>query len=114
MNGSTNLDGWRALPPLLLPRKVRFGLIDYDKAFCPDPDAGDVFDLRGIDSEEGCLVLVRPDQYIAHVLPLESHEELADFLGRGPRRRATARMSTWPVRSNSRVPAESGGLACRS
>ena len=27
-----------ALPPVLLPRKGRFGLIDYEKAFCPDPD----------------------------------------------------------------------------
>ena len=26
------------------------------------------------------MVLVRPDQYVAPVLPLEAHEELADFL----------------------------------
>ena len=25
------------LPPVLLPRKGRFGLIDYEKVFCPDP-----------------------------------------------------------------------------
>ena len=38
------------LPPLLLPRKGRFGLIDYEKAFAPDLKNGpDIFDLRGID-----------------------------------------------------------------
>ncbi|WP_328310291.1 FAD-dependent monooxygenase [Actinomycetospora sp. NBC_00405] len=65
------------LPPALLPRKGRFGLVDYEKAFCPDP-AVDVFDLRGID-RAGCAVVVRPDQYVAHVLPLDAHAELAAF-----------------------------------
>jgi phenol 2-monooxygenase (NADPH) len=67
------------LPAILLPRKGRFGLIDYEKAFCPDPKAGDIFDLRGIDRETGCMVVVRPDQYVAHVLPLHEHEALAGF-----------------------------------
>jgi phenol 2-monooxygenase len=68
------------LPPFLLPRKGTFGLVDYEKAFSPDPKAGDIFDLRGIDREQGCMVLVRPDQYVAQVLPLDAHQELADFL----------------------------------
>jgi len=68
------------LPPVLQPRKGRFGLVDYEKAFCPDPAGRDIFDLRGIDRDVGCVVVVRPDQYIAHVLPLDGHEELADFL----------------------------------
>jgi phenol 2-monooxygenase len=68
------------LPTVLLPRKGRFGLIDHEKVFCPDPAAGDIFDLRGIDRDAGCLVVVRPDQYVAHVLPLDAHDELADFL----------------------------------
>jgi phenol 2-monooxygenase len=68
------------MPPVLQPRKGRFGLIDYEKVFCPDPPAGDIFDLRGIDRDAGCIVVVRPDQYVAHVLPLDAHEELADFL----------------------------------
>ena len=67
------------LPPVLLPRKGRFGLVDYEKAFCPDP-ASDVFDLRGVDRDGGCAVLVRPDQYVAHVLPLDAHDELGAFL----------------------------------
>jgi phenol 2-monooxygenase len=69
-----------SLPSVLLPRKGRFGLIDYEKAFCPDPAAGDVFDLRGIDRDTGCLVVVRPDQYVAHVLPLDATGELTSFL----------------------------------
>ena len=68
------------LPPVLFPRKGRFGLVDYEKVFCPDP-AADVFDLRGLDREQGCLVVVRPDQYVAHVLPLDAHDDLVDFLG---------------------------------
>jgi phenol 2-monooxygenase len=68
------------LPSLLLPRKGRFGLIDYEKAFCPDLKNGpDIFVARGIDRAEGAVVVVRPDQYIANVLPLDAHEELAAF-----------------------------------
>jgi len=71
-----------ALPPMLLPRKGRFGLVDYEKAFTPDlKDGPDVFDLRGIDRARGALVVVRPDQYVAHVLPLDAHDELARFFG---------------------------------
>jgi phenol 2-monooxygenase len=72
-----------ALPAALLPRKGRFGLIDYEKAFCPDlKDGPDIFALRGIDRERGALVVVRPDQFVANVLPLEAHDELAAFFGR--------------------------------
>jgi phenol 2-monooxygenase len=67
------------LPAALRPRKGRFGLVDQEKAFCPDPKADDVFDLRGIDRDAGCVVVVRPDQYVAHVLPLHGHDALADF-----------------------------------
>jgi phenol 2-monooxygenase/3-hydroxybenzoate 4-monooxygenase len=69
-----------SLPALLLPRKGRHGLRDYDKVFCPDLKNGpDIFDARGIDRAQGALVLVRPDQYIAHVLPLAAHDALAQF-----------------------------------
>jgi phenol 2-monooxygenase/3-hydroxybenzoate 4-monooxygenase len=76
-----------SLPPLLLPRKGRHGLRDYEKVFCPDLRGGDVFDLRGVDREQGALVLVRPDQYVAHVLPLDAHAELAAFFDRWMRPR---------------------------
>ena len=69
-----------SMPELLLPKKGRYGLWDYEKVFCPDLKNGqDIFDLRGINREQGCMVLVRPDQYIAHVLPLDDYQTLADF-----------------------------------
>ncbi|MGR3456035.1 FAD-binding monooxygenase [Pseudooceanicola sp.] len=71
-----------ALPEALLPRKGRYGLVDYEKVFCPDARAGDIFDMRGIDRSRGALVVVRPDQYVAHVLPIEEHAELAAFFAR--------------------------------
>jgi phenol 2-monooxygenase (NADPH) len=67
------------LPMLLMPRKGRYGLVDYEKVFTPDPRSDDVFDLRGIDRERGALVVVRPDQYVSHVLPLDAYAELAAF-----------------------------------
>jgi phenol 2-monooxygenase len=67
-----------ALPALLLPRKGRHGMIDYEKAFTSDA-ATDIFDARGIDRERGALVVVRPDQYVAHVLPLSAYAELNAF-----------------------------------
>jgi hypothetical protein len=35
--------------------------------------------MRGIDRERGCLVIVRPDQFVAHVLPLDGHAQFAAF-----------------------------------
>jgi len=68
------------LPGLLVPAKGRFGLTDYEKAFCPDLRQGaDIFDLRGIDRGRGALLVVRPDQFVAEVLPLEATGELAAF-----------------------------------
>ena len=70
------------MPFVLLPRKGKFGLIDYEKMFCPDPDAEDVFELRGVNRQTGCMVVVRPDQYVSHVLPLHGHEALVNFFAR--------------------------------
>lgn len=69
------------LPEVLRPQKGRLGLRDYEKAFAADHRAGDIFDERGIDREQGALIVVRPDQYVAHVLPLDAHAELDAFLG---------------------------------
>jgi phenol 2-monooxygenase len=69
-----------AMPSLLLPRKGRYGLHDYEKMFCADvKSANDIFAMRGIDREAGCMVVVRPDQYVAHVLPLDGYKQLASF-----------------------------------
>jgi len=68
------------LPEFLLPPKGRYRLRDYEKVFCTDHKGeNDIFDLRGIDRQRGCIVVVRPDQYIAHVLPLDAGNELARF-----------------------------------
>lgn len=65
------------IPEIFLPRVGPFGLIDYEKIYAVDP-AQDIFELRGID-RAGTVVVVRPDQYVAHVLPLTATEELAAF-----------------------------------
>ena len=65
------------VPGVFLPRVGPFGLIDYEKVYAADPEQ-DIFDLRGID-RNGAVVVVRPDQYVAHVLPLEATAELAAF-----------------------------------
>jgi phenol 2-monooxygenase len=71
------------MPALLLPEKGRYGLRDYEKMFCPDLRNGnDIFTMRGIDRQRGCVVVVRPDQYIAHVLPLDKYGELTTFFDR--------------------------------
>jgi 2-polyprenyl-6-methoxyphenol hydroxylase-like FAD-dependent oxidoreductase len=69
-----------AMPELLFPHKGRYGLRDYEKAFCSfnDPKQ-DIYTLRGINRQQGCLVVVRPDQYIAQVLPLDDTSMLTKF-----------------------------------
>ncbi len=60
--------------------KGRYGLLDYEKMFCPDLKSGhDVFTMRGIDRKAGCMVVVRPDQYVANVLPLDDFAGLASY-----------------------------------
>lgn len=66
------------MPALLLPRKGSLGLMDYEKIFCALP-LSDIYDTRGIDRNQGALIVVRPDQYIACVLPLNDYKGLAEF-----------------------------------
>ncbi len=68
------------IPQVLLPRKGRFSLVDHEKIFCPDPHADDIFDLRAVDRQMGCMILVRPDQFVSQVLPLDAHDALVEFL----------------------------------
>ncbi|MBD5605905.1 MAG: FAD-dependent monooxygenase [Candidatus Eremiobacteraeota bacterium] len=71
-----------SLPPVLLPQKGRYGLHDYEKVFCPDLAHGpNIFDERGIDRTNGAIVVVRPDQFVANVLPLDATEKLSAFFG---------------------------------
>ncbi|MER5185662.1 FAD-binding monooxygenase [Streptomyces sp. NPDC002896] len=66
------------VPKIFLPRTGPFELIDYEKVYAAAPEH-DVFDLRGIDRASGCVVVVRPDQYVAAILPLTAIRELAEF-----------------------------------
>jgi phenol 2-monooxygenase (NADPH) len=74
---------WVQMHDFLRPATGPFGLIDYEKVFCPLADTDrDIFDLRGIDRGSGALIVVRPDQYVALTLPLDGHEELDEFFAR--------------------------------
>ncbi|EAR60180.1 FAD-dependent monooxygenase [Neptuniibacter caesariensis] len=62
----------------LWPAKGKYGLRDYEKVFQAQ-EGNDIFDLRGVNRDEGCIVVVRPDQHIASILPVTAHEELTKF-----------------------------------
>ncbi len=62
----------------LWPTKGKYGLRDYEKVFHAQV-GNDVFDLRGIERSSGCVVIVRPDQHIASIMPVNAHAELSKF-----------------------------------
>ena len=66
-----------AVPAVFKPHVGPFKLTDYEKVYATDPEA-DIFELRGLD-RDGVVVVVRPDQYVANVLPLTATAELAAF-----------------------------------
>ena len=71
---------YEQMPAFFKPCTGRLGLQDHEKIFCVDhKGAGDIFDMRAIDRAVGCMVVVRPDQYTANVLPLLAFEELSAF-----------------------------------
>ena len=68
------------LPSLLKPQTGPLGLQDHEKAFCVDhKGVGDIYAMRGIDRQQGCMIVVRPDQYVANVLPLDARDELSEY-----------------------------------
>ena len=74
-----------SLPGILRPRTGRYGLIDQEKAFSAISRDNNndlvlnIFEKRGIDRSQGALVIVRPDQYIADVLPLDEYDALTSY-----------------------------------
>ncbi|UWX96942.1 FAD-binding monooxygenase [Arthrobacter zhaoxinii] len=66
-----------AVPAVFKPQVGPFQLDDLAKVYGADPTA-DIYEQRGI-SRNGAVVLVRPDQYVANVLPLTATAELAGF-----------------------------------
>ena len=80
VQGSARTVEFNRLPAILRPTTGILGLVDYEKAFAAGAGDADVYDLRGIDRAVGAMVLVRPDQYVAQVLPLGAVGELGKFL----------------------------------
>ena len=69
------------VPEIFLPQTGPLGLTDWEKIYAAGPSAWssvDIFAERGL-SRDGVVVVVRPDQYVAAVLPLTATAELADF-----------------------------------
>lgn len=80
------------MPALLQPAKGQFGLKDYEKVFSAEQTNGlllgnipgleasqDIYQLRGVDRSKGAVVVVRPDQYIAQVLPLDEFAAFDEY-----------------------------------
>jgi phenol 2-monooxygenase len=68
-------------PALFRPQTGPFGLTDWEKVYSAAPTVWcheDIFDAREL-SREGVVVVVRPDQYVAAILPLDAVDELSAF-----------------------------------
>ncbi|WFF41353.1 3-hydroxybenzoate 4-monooxygenase [Salinicola endophyticus] len=65
------------VPSVFTPEVGPFALLDLENVYGVAADE-DIFEVRGID-RAGALVVVRPDQYVANVLPLTATDELAAF-----------------------------------
>ncbi|MFS0911637.1 FAD-dependent monooxygenase [Microbacterium sp. 179-I 3D2 NHS] len=69
-------------PDLFQPKTGPLGLTDWEKVYAAGPSKWtetDIFAAREL-SRDGVVVVVRPDQYVAAVLPLDGVGELAAFL----------------------------------
>ncbi|MHA7303764.1 FAD-binding monooxygenase [Arthrobacter sp. TMN-49] len=69
-----------AVPAAFKPLVGPFALTDYELVYGVVPGA-DIFEARGL-SRDGVVVVVRPDQYVANVLPLTATTELGEFFGK--------------------------------
>ena len=67
------------VPKVFLPASGPYGLPDYEKIYAAI-EGDDIFEQRGV-SREGAIVVVRPDHYVSHILPLSAREELTAFFG---------------------------------
>ncbi|GMK58555.1 hypothetical protein CspeluHIS016_0505870 [Cutaneotrichosporon spelunceum] len=55
----------------------KFNVMQYDRVFGVHPKS-DIFEERGL-SRDGVVIVVRPDQYVAQVLPLTATKELGEY-----------------------------------
>ncbi|KSU64747.1 FAD-binding monooxygenase [Arthrobacter sp. NIO-1057] len=65
-------------PKIFRPNSGEFGLMDYEKIYTTLDSSSNIFEERQI-SRDGAIVIVRPDMYVANVLPLDAFEEFAGF-----------------------------------
>ena len=65
------------VPEAFKPIVGPFELVNLENVYAALPE-DDIFDVRGI-SRDGAVVVVRPDHYVAHILPLSATAELAAF-----------------------------------
>ncbi|MFC7944349.1 FAD-dependent monooxygenase [Microbacterium oxydans] len=69
-------------PELFQPKTGPLGLTDWEKVYAASPSKWtetDIFAAREL-SRDGVVVVVRPDQYVAAILPLDDTAELSEFL----------------------------------
>jgi phenol 2-monooxygenase len=66
-----------AAPAVFRPHSGPYDLMNWENVFATGSGT-DIFDERGL-SRDGVVVVVRPDQYVAAVLPLQATDELAAF-----------------------------------
>ncbi|GAA1046820.1 FAD-binding monooxygenase [Rothia amarae] len=65
------------VPEIFRPPVGELGLDYWEKIYSVIPE-NNIFDLRGI-SKDGAVVIVRPDQYVAAVLPLNDFEGICAY-----------------------------------
>ncbi|WP_255768996.1 FAD-dependent monooxygenase [Pseudarthrobacter sulfonivorans] len=65
------------VPGFFMPKVGRYKVTDWEKVYASTP-LDDIFEARKID-RAGALVIVRPDMYVAHVLPLTARAEITEF-----------------------------------
>lgn len=65
-------------PLLFRPRNGKFNIPNWENVFNALPGDKDIFDARGI-SRDGAVVIVRPDQYVGAVLPLDDPSAVEDY-----------------------------------
>lgn len=68
------------VPSAYLPRVGKYALVNYENVFGLQY-GNSIYEQQGI-SHQGALVVVRPDQYVANILPLSNTHELETFFKR--------------------------------
>ncbi|MGF2948740.1 FAD-dependent monooxygenase [Microbacterium alcoholitolerans] len=69
-------------PELFTPKSGPLQLTDWEKVYAAGPSKWteiDIFEAREL-SRDGVVIVVRPDQYVSAILPLDAVDELAAYL----------------------------------